>query len=140
MRRLLAAVTAALVMACAVAAGTTATAAADPVAGPPYVDHTQWVRLGGLSSLHVYPTPAGRAASRQLNDPGQGDEAWAEVLKLTPDANSPGMRDQFLCHWAFAEIAEPGKTSWNLEPWRPVVDDKTMVDTRCNPGGAEEQS
>ena len=24
-----------------------------------------------------------------------------------------------MCHWQFAEFAEPGKTSWNLEPWRP---------------------
>ena len=50
------------------------------------------------------------------------------------------MRAQFVCHWRFAEIAEPGKTSWNLEPWRPVVDDQAMVDAGCNPGGGEEPS
>ena len=33
------------------------------------------------------------------------------------------MRAQFLCHWQLAEFAEPGKTSWNLEPWRPGVDE-----------------
>ena len=38
----------------------------------------------------------------------------------------------------FAEIAQPGKTSWNLEPWRPVVDDSEMVASGCNPGAAEE--
>ena len=60
------------------------------------------------------------------------------MLALAPDADMPGMREQFMCHWTFAEVAQPGKTSWNLEPWRPVVDDQTMVDTRCNPGGTEE--
>jgi uncharacterized protein DUF2599 len=138
MRRLRAALAAVLV-ACAVTPVLLApTAAAAPVASPPFVDHARWAHWGDLSSLRVYPTPAGRQAAGQLNDAAQGDEAWSEVLALAPDADMPGMRDQFMCHWSFAEIAEPGKTSWNLEPWRPVVDDATMVDTRCNPGGTEE--
>jgi hypothetical protein len=66
------------------------------------------------------------------------DEAWAEVLKLSPDADTPGMRDQFMCHWELAELAEPGKVSWNLEQWRNVVSDEEMVATHCNPGGTEE--
>ena len=66
------------------------------------------------------------------------DEAWAEVLVLSPDADTAGMRAQFICHWRFAELAQPGKPSWNLEPWRPVVDDAEMVASRCNPGGPEE--
>jgi hypothetical protein len=129
---LLVATAAALFLACA------PTASADPVANPPFIDHTEWAHWGDLSSLRVYPTPAGRVAASGLNNAVQGDEAWTEVLALAPDADRPGMRDQFMCHWAFAEIAQPGKTSWNLEPWRPVVDDQTMVDTRCNPGGTEE--
>jgi hypothetical protein len=48
------------------------------------------------------------------------------------------MRAQFVCHWHFAELAQPGKTSWNLEAWRPFVDDDAMLASRCNPGGAEE--
>nr|WP_257786930.1 DUF2599 domain-containing protein [Mycobacterium intracellulare] len=64
--------------------------------------------------------------------------AVPEVLALAPDADTPGMRAQFLCHWQFAELARPGKTSWNLEPWRPVVDDAEMVASDCNPGGGEE--
>ena len=107
------------------------------VPSPPYVDHTHWVRWGGLSSLHVYPTPAGRVASTDLVKP---DEAWSEVLADAPDANTPGMRAQFVCHWQFAELAEPGKTSWNLEPWRPVVDSNTMIESGCNPGGGQEPS
>lgn len=118
--------------------------AADPGAGaaapappPPYVDHTQWLAFGRGTSLRVYPTPAGRLASRQLGTAG-ADEAWSEVLAWSPEANTPGMRAQFDCHWQLAEIAQPGKTSWNLEPWRPVVDDAEMLASSCNPGGAEE--
>jgi hypothetical protein len=139
MRRLLAALTAILFLACAVTSALLApSAAAEPIAGPPFVDHAEWSHWGDLSSLRVFPTPAGRQAASQLNNPVQGDEAWTEVLMLAPDADIAGMREQFMCHWSFAEIAQPGKTSWNLEPWRPVVDDATMVDTRCNPGGTEE--
>jgi hypothetical protein len=48
------------------------------------------------------------------------------------------MRDQYACHWRFARIVDPDKTSWNLEPWRPVVSESEMIGSRCNPGGAEE--
>lgn len=132
-------------------------AAADPgtdVAGPggpagpspPFVDHTQWAQWGSqqggsqwghLRSLRVYPTPNGRAAARQVGT-GAVDEAWTEVLALSPDADTAGMRAQFICHWQFAEFARPGKTSWNLEPWRPVVSDSEMFASGCNPGGPEE--
>lgn len=110
---------------------------ADPPA-PPYIDHTQWAQWQGRSSLRVYPTPAGRTASRTPAAVALGDEAWAEVLAASPDADTAGMRAQFLCHWQFAELAQPGKVSWNLEPWRPVVDDAEMVASGCNPGGPEE--
>ena len=108
---------------------------ADPGLGAPFIDHTHWTRWHGLTSLRVFPTPAGRAASLR-GAPADADEAWAEVLRLSPDADTAGMRAQFLCHWEFAETAEPGKTSWNLEPWRPVVDDADMVASGCNPGGS----
>ena len=98
---------------------------------PPYIDHTEWVRGAGRSSLHVYPTPAGREASIDLVSP---DEAWSEVLVDAPDADSASMRAQFVCHWQVAELVQPGKTSWNLEPWRPVVDESEMLRTGCNPG------
>jgi len=88
--------------------------------------------------LRVYPSPAGRAQSRVAGSTAQGAEAWDEVVVRVPDANVAGMRAQFLCHWNWAELVEPGKTSWNLEPWRPVVDDATMLATGCNPGGTEE--
>lgn len=121
----------------------TASASAD--AGPPYVDHTEWVSYNGqpeMLSLRVYPTPAARAAGARAGVLADADpaaqEAWREVLASAPDADTPGMREQFLCHWRFAEFARPGKLSWNLEPWRPVVDDVVMVGSNCNPGAAEE--
>lgn len=118
-------------------------AAADPgpdlTPSPPFIDYTQWVGSDGRASLQVYPTASGRSAAGQLGKtPAQIDEAWSEVLELAPDADTPGMRSQFVCHWRLAEFAEPGKASWNLEPWRPVVDDNTMLLDGCNPGGGSD--
>ena len=113
-------------------------ASANPIPGPPFVERVEWAKWGDLSSLRVYPTPSGRNVSVQVGTAADADEAWAEVLALAPDAAIPGMREQFLCHWSFAELAEPGKTSWNLEPWRPEVDETQMVAAGCNPGGTEE--
>jgi Protein of unknown function (DUF2599) len=110
--------------------------AANP--SPPFIDHTQWAQWQGLQSLRVFPTRSGRMAARQPEAEVDGDEAWAEVLALSPDADTPGMRAQFICHWQFAELVEPGKVSWNLEPWRPVVGDAEMLASGCNPGGPQE--
>jgi hypothetical protein len=110
-----------------------------PAVEPPYVDHTQWAQWNQLSSLRVYPTANGRAAAKRLGSSSpEADEAWSEVLAQAPQADTPGMRNQFRCHWDFAETLQPGKVSWNLEPWRPVVDDATMVRAGCNPGGGRE--
>ncbi|MED5815066.1 DUF2599 domain-containing protein [Mycolicibacterium sp. 050232] len=117
------------------------TAAADPgqdSGAHMYVDHVQWAKWGDLSSLRVYPTDAARALTRQPGSAVQADQAWTEVLAQSPDADLPGMREQFLCHWTFAELTEPGKTSWNLEPWRPEVTPEVMLASGCNPGGSEE--
>ena len=85
------------------------TAAADPGSGDHvYVDHVQWAKWGDLSSLRVYPTDTARALTHQPGSTAQADQAWAEVLTLSPVADLPGMREQFLCHWTFAELAEPG--------------------------------
>ncbi|WP_209305868.1 DUF2599 domain-containing protein [Mycobacterium sp. PS03-16] len=111
---------------------------AQPAPPPPYVDHVEWAKWGDLSSLRVYPTAAGRAAAGQVGTTAQADHAWAEVLAASPDADLPGLRAQFDCHWEWAEFAEPGKTSWNLEPWRPQVDVAQLLAAGCNPGGTEE--
>jgi hypothetical protein len=102
----------------------------------PYIGHTEWTTVGNLPSLRVYPTAAGRQPSVGVVDP---DAAWAQVVALSPDADTPGMREQFVCHLRFAEFAEPGKVSWNIEPWRPIVNGANMIESRCNPGGAEER-
>lgn len=105
---------------------------------PPFVDRASWVWFSDLPTLRVYPTAAGRTVAGKLGKTAaQTEEAWREVLTQAPDANTPGMRAQFICHWNFAELAHPGKTSWDLEPWRPDVDDSDMLLAGCNPGGDE---
>lgn len=111
-------------------------APAEPVAL--FIDHTEWAQWGDLKSLRVYPTAAGRAEAGIPGTQVQQDQAWAEVLGDSPEADIPGMRAQFNCHWQFAEFANPGKSSWNLEPWRPEVTDAELVTAGCNPGGTEE--
>lgn len=112
----------------------TTTTPAEPVYAPPFIESAEWTTTEQGPSLQVFPTESGRYV------PGETelDTAWAEVVALDPTADSPGMRDQFACHWRYARLVEPEKTSWNLEPWRPVVTETEMVATRCNPGGAEE--
>lgn len=111
---------------------------ASGIGAAPYVEHTQWVTYDGGTSLRVYPTDTGRSEAGETGTLRQGEQAWSEVVKRDPDANTSGMREQFLCHWQFAEFIEPGKTSWNLEPWRPVVSTLSLLANGCNPGGAEE--
>ena len=118
-----------LVLAAALATLALPSAAAAAV-GPPYA-----ITNTGVTRLQVFPTESGRYVQGETGL----DPAWAEVVALDPTADSPGMREQFACHWRFARIVAPDKTSWNLEPWRPVVTDAEMVASRCNPGGAEEQ-
>lgn len=135
MRRLFATALIACALPIVAAPGASATPV---VAPPPYVDHVTWAKWGDLSSLRVYPTASARDLSGRPGTRSQADQAWAEVLALSPDAAIPGMREQFICHWKFAELFEPGKSSWNLEPWRPEVGDEEMMSTGCNPGGTEE--
>lgn len=113
----------------------TQTAPSPPTSGapPPYIARVAWVSDTRGRILRVYPTPAGRVAAL-----AGATEAWAEVLRYAADAGSPGMAAQFDCHWTFARIVEPDKSSWNLEPWRPVVSPAELQRSRCNPGGAEE--
>ncbi|MFG1793788.1 DUF2599 domain-containing protein [Nocardia sp. NPDC049149] len=105
----------------------------DPYAGQPLIDHVSWVEAIDGARLLVYPTPAGR----QTTFPGADERAWQEVIAQSADADTPGMRDQFVCHWAWARLVQPDKPSWNLEPWRPAVGYQATVEARCNPGGPE---
>lgn len=116
-----------------------ATAGADEAAPTPaLIEHAEWAQWGDLKSLRVYPTAVGRAEAGQLRNRAMGEAAWRQVLAAAPEADIPGMHEQFRCHWQLAEFAHPGKSSWNLEPWRPQVDPATMIETGCNPGGTQE--
>ena len=114
-------------------APSTPTSSPTSTAAPPFIARVQWVRGSGGRSLHIVPTASGRSAQGAADD----EEAWSEVLRLAPDADQPGMRAQFDCHWTFARLVQPDKPSLNIEPWRPVVIESQMVDARCNPGGPE---
>lgn len=99
---------------------------------PPLIDHVSWGTTSLGRTLRIYPTPLGRT----YDAPDAVDVAWAEVVALAPDAQTPGMRMQFDCHW-YGRVFIPDKPSWNLEPWRPQVDRALMAASQCNPGGPE---
>ncbi|KAA0023659.1 DUF2599 domain-containing protein [Antrihabitans cavernicola] len=113
---------------------TTPAPAVDHYAGAPLIDHVTWTQTDKGDQLQVIPTPAGRADTF----PTAGDRAWSEVIAAEPSADTPGMHDQFFCHWVYARLVQPDKPSWNLEPWRPNVGYQATVAAQCNPGGAEE--
>ncbi len=117
----------------AIAATPTPAPAVDPFADAPLIDHTEWTDDADGRRLHVYPTAAGRADTV----PTAVDRAWGEVVADAADADSPGMYDQFRCHWEWARLLRPDKPSWNLEPWRPAVGYDATVQAGCNPGGPE---
>jgi hypothetical protein len=106
---------------------------ADPYPDTPLIDHVLWTATSAGKQLRVFPTDAGR------HDffPDARPRAWQEVLTDAPDANTPGMQDQFYCHWDWARLVAPNKPSWNLEPWRPAVGYDATVRALCNPGGPE---
>ncbi|WP_431970237.1 DUF2599 domain-containing protein [Nocardia sp. bgisy134] len=105
----------------------------DPYEGIPLVDHVAWTENVDGARLLVFPSEAGRRTTY----PGSDERAWQEVLAQSPDADTPGMRDQFICHWDWARLVQPNKPSWNIEPWRPAVGYPATVQASCNPGGPE---
>jgi hypothetical protein len=105
----------------------------DPYADLALIDHVEWTEGIDGARLLVFPTQAGR----HTTFPGSDERAWQEVLAQSADADSPGMRDQFICHWEWARMVAPNKPSWNLEPWRPAVGYQATVQASCNPGGPE---
>lgn len=104
-----------------------------PSPAPPFIDAATWGDSDYGVTLEVAPSAAGRQAW------GDDDSrtAWQEVVRLVPAADSPGMWEQFDCHWIWARLLEPDKHTWNLEPWRPVVSPERMLAEGCNPGGPE---
>lgn len=105
----------------------------DPYAGQPLIDHLEWTENADGPRLMVHPTRAGR----DTIFPGSDLRAWQEIRTTDPAADTPGMWDQFRCHWDWARLIDPDKPTWNLEPWRPPVGYDATVDAACNPGGPE---
>ena len=100
---------------------------------PPFIAAATWADSDYGVTLEVAPTDSGRRAWGA----GDAEAAWQEVLRLAPDADTPGMWEQFDCHWTWARLLEPDKPTWNVEPWRPVVSPERMLAEGCNPGGPE---
>lgn len=119
----------------------TATSTGSPYAAPTVdeyadsalIERGEWSEDPDGRRLRVYPSAAGRADTF----PAALDRAWGEVLAAVPDADTPGMYDQFKCHWEWARLVAPDKPSWNLEPWRPAPGYQGTVQARCNPGGPD---
>lgn len=108
------------------------TAAADP-ASPILISEARWGSTPSGPTLRIRPTPLGRTY-----DGADGEAlAWSQVLALASNADTPGMRAQFDCHWYYVRAFVPEKPTWNIEPWRPLVDDTAMLLANCNPGGPD---
>ncbi|MBE9924495.1 DUF2599 domain-containing protein [Cellulosimicrobium cellulans] len=88
------------------------------------VRSTDWGEREGGRSLAVDPTAWARGAGQA----GQ-ELVWAQVVAAEPEADTPTMHDQLLCH----AVGAPDKATWNLEPWRPDVGLLATMSARCNP-------
>lgn len=93
------------------------------------IEEAVWVQREGETALRVRPAPPLRRCA--LSAPEL--YGWSEVLEVAPEADTPAMRQQYECHLRFASQQE----DWHLEPWRPVVDSRELLLTRCNPGRPE---
>ncbi|WP_435738316.1 DUF2599 domain-containing protein [Cellulosimicrobium sp. PMB13] len=85
---------------------------------------TSWGEREGGRSLAVDPTGWARAGGTAAQD-----VLWAALVAAEPEADTPGMHDQLVCH----ALGAPDKATWNLEPWRPDVGLVAVVAARCNP-------
>jgi hypothetical protein len=99
---------------------------ADPWLGVDLISRTIWT--SSLTTLQVYPTDWGRNAPIAARW-----AALAEVQTKTPGTreDSSSMKDQLLCHFD-ARIYDPGKTSWNIDTFRPYIVYTKLVFAKCN--------
>lgn len=87
-----------------------------------------WGEAEGGRSLEITPSPWARTGTLAAQQ-----ALWSQLVAEHPEANSPSMHEQLLCH----VLGAAGKTTWHIEPWRPQVDALTMLRTRCNPTAAD---
>lgn len=99
---------------------------ADPWLGIDLIRRTVWT--SSMTTLQVFPTDWGRNAPIAARW-----AALAEVQTKTPGTreDSSPMKDQLLCHFD-ARIYDPGKTSWNIDTFRPYILYTRLVLARCN--------
>lgn len=91
------------------------------------VSEVRWItRDDGLVSLEVTPSEDGR----RWTSSAAMDAGWRQVVDTVPDADTAGMKEQYMCHARFA----PRKDGWYLEPWRPAGTFIETVAARCNRG------
>ncbi|WP_423842333.1 DUF2599 domain-containing protein [Actinomyces naeslundii] len=106
---------------------------ADPWWGGDLIDHTEWADEWQWSpTLKVYPSLWGRVAPSFLVF-----TAWEETLDETertghPDPDTSSMFNQFKCHWDWARVWTPFKTSWNLDTKIPDKDYWDFATHKCN--------
>lgn len=105
----------------------TSTPASSCLGSEELIASAEWVQRDGRPALRVTPSEE----LRRCGLVGPADPAWAQLLEVAPDADTPGMAEQFECHVRFA----PTQETWHLEPWRPAVEFPEMIRTRCNPTG-----
>ncbi|WP_052293912.1 DUF2599 domain-containing protein [Sanguibacter keddieii] len=92
--------------------------------GASVVASASWGDREGGRSLAVTPTDWGRVSGATGSA-----TAWADLLAVEPEADTPGMETQLQCHLLGAR----DKATWNLEPWRPDLGLVEYALARCNP-------
>ena len=108
---------------------------ARPPGSPEYIERVEWEHHNERATLRIHPTAWGWSAAGVFTNGAQSYDAWAELLEHAPEANTLSMQNQFFCYWQAATFTNPGKVgTWNLEPWRPVVNNTMMQNAGCNPG------
>ncbi|MBK8755937.1 MAG: DUF2599 domain-containing protein [Actinomycetales bacterium] len=112
----------------AVSARPGASSTSPATTAPRLVSSASWVTRSGVRGLKVVPTTAGRTAGVDA------EAVWQAVLRVRPDADTPGMHDQLVCHVEFAST----KGAWYLEPARPDVGYAATVAAACNPGSVKD--
>lgn len=94
------------------------------------VEDASWVSREDTRALRITPS----RVLREETDPAAYEEAWRRVVRAVPEADTPGMREQFVCHATFAS----SKQGWYLEPARPAVGYWDTVRAGCNPGDVKD--
>lgn len=114
-----------------------------PVVADPYlfidlINSATWVHHTEGFTLEVTPTTWARSFAGQYMI---GVYDWSELYSKYKDkglnTNLNGMRDQLICHQVFVAVRYPGKSTWNLDEWRPDVGYVQTVNASCNPGGSK---